>query len=270
MRIFVFNNLSCLLQGLQRYGMQRRGKFAINTNLQLTIFSLKKYNIFAVTFITIDHTFTISVLIKVTIHITPPWRSSSLAKFIIPLLLFPCYVRNILFRFHFYCHHGCTLIILKHLSDPRWGWFQEKIVQWKQIRDQKLNLGSTMGSFSTPNSLSQHHFLCFSAKRGRADPFPNYLTKIKEVRPIIFQDLIEWIDNNPKIWNIFVQFPEVGRILTHFPLYQASIFSIESHPIQFSGSLLIPISSILESCNPTYLNPTSLNNSKVCQTFHHF
>ena len=86
------DNLSCLLQGLQRYGMQRRGKFAINTNLQLTIFSLKKYNIFAVTFITIDHTFTISVLIKVTIHIT---RSSSLAKFIIPLLLSPCYVRNI-------------------------------------------------------------------------------------------------------------------------------------------------------------------------------
>ena len=75
---------------------------------------------------------------------------------------------------------------------------------------------------------------------------------------------------NPKIWNISIQFPEVGRILTHFPLYQASIFSIESHPIQFSGSLLIPISSILESCNPTFLNPTSLNNSKVCQTFHHF
>ena len=149
-------------------------------------------NIFTVTFITIDHTFTISVLIKVTIHITPPWRSSSLAKFIIPLLLSPCYVRNISFRFHFYFHHGCTLILLKHVSDPRWGWFQEKIVQWKQIRDQKLNLGSTMGSFSTPNSLSQHHFLCFSAKRGRADPFPNYLTKIKEVRPIIFQDLIEW------------------------------------------------------------------------------
>ena len=152
--------------------------------------------------------------------------------------------------------HLCNLLSFssKFPADKKPSSLWRKILQWKQIRDQKLNLGSTMGSFSTPNSLSQHHFLCFSAKRGRADPFPNYLTKIKEVRPIIFQDLIEWIDNNPKIWNIFVQFPEVGRILTHFPLYQASIFSIESHPIQFSGSLLIPISSILESCNsPPYI-----------------
>ena len=231
-----------MLKGLHCYGMQRRGKFAINTNLQLTIFSLKKYNIFAVTFITIDHTFTISVLIKVTIHITPPWRSSSLARFIIPLLLSPCYVRNISFRFHFYFHHGCTLLLLKHVSDPRWGWFQEKIVQWKQIRDQKLNLGSTMGSFSTPNSLSQHHFLCFSAKRGRADPFPNYLTKIKEVRPIIFQDLIEWRDTIQKyeifpfnfqrlegFWPIFHFIKRVSFQLSPIQSNSAAAYSFQFH-----------------------------------------
>ena len=54
-------------------------------------------------------------------------------------------------------------------------------------------------------------------------------------------------------------FKEVRRIETHFPLYQASIFSIEFHPIQFS--LLIPISSILESCNPARFSLCTISNS---------
>ena len=54
-------------------------------------------------------------------------------------------------------------------------------------------------------------------------------------------------------------YKEVRRIVTHFPLYQASIFSIEFHPIQFS--LLIPISSILESCNPARFSLCTISNS---------
>ena len=194
-------------------------------------------NIFTVTFITIDQTIDIY-----NNTYNAPLAFKIIEKFIIPLLLSPCYVRNISFRFHFCFHHGCTLLLLKHLSDPRWGWFQEKIVQWKQIRDQKLNLGSTMGSFSTPNSLSQHHFLCFSAKRGRADPFPNYLTKIKEVRPIFFQDLIEWIDTIQKyeifpfnfqrlegFWPIFHFIKRVSFQLSPIQSNSAAAYSFQFH-----------------------------------------
>ena len=79
--------------------------------------------------------------------------------------------------------HLCNLLSFssKFPADKKPSSLWRKILQWKQIRDQKLNLGSTMGSFSTPNSLSQHHFLCFSAKRGRTDPFPNYLTTMSDV-----------------------------------------------------------------------------------------
>ena len=157
-------------------------------------------------------------------------------------LTFSMLCKKYTFRFHFYFHHGCTLLLLKHVSDSRWGWFQEKIVQWKQIRDQKLNLGSTMGSFSTPNSLSQHHFLCFSAKRGRADPFPNYLTKIKEVRPIIFQVLIEWRDTIQKyeifsfnfqrlegFWPIFHFIKRVSFQLSPIQSNSAAAYSFQFH-----------------------------------------
>ena len=139
---------------------------------------------------------------------------------------------------------------------------------------------------TNPGSKTQsglNNGIFFHSKLPFTTSFPLFLRQKREGWPISqlshkdkrseahnFSSLDRVKRYNPKIWNISIQFPEVGRILTHFPLYQASIFSIESHPIQFSGSLLIPISSILESCNPTYLNPTSLNNSKVCQTFHHF
>ena len=38
-------------------------------------------------------------------------------------LTFSMLCKKYTFRFHFYFHHGCTLLLLKHLSDPRWGWF---------------------------------------------------------------------------------------------------------------------------------------------------
>ena len=139
---------------------------------------------------------------------------------------------------------------------------------------------------TNPGSKTQsglNNGIFFHSKLPFTTSFPLFLRQKREGWPISqlshkdkrseahnFSSLDTVKGHNPKIWNIFVQFPEVGMILTHFPLYQASIFSIESHPIQFSGSLLIPISSILESCNPTCLNPSSLNNSKVCHTFHQF
>ena len=139
---------------------------------------------------------------------------------------------------------------------------------------------------TNPGSKTQsglNNGIFFHSKLPFTTSFPLFLRQKREGWPISqlshkdkrseahnFSSLDTVKGYNPKIWNIFVQFPEVGMILTHFPLYQASIFSIESHPIQFSGSLLIPISSILESCNPTYLNTSSLNNSKVCQTFLQF
>ena len=133
---------------------------------------------------------------------------------------------------------------------------------------------------TNPGSKTQsglNNGIFFHSKLPFTTSFPLFLRQKREGWPISqlshkdkrseahnFSSLDTVKGYNPKLWNIFVQFPEVGMILTHFPLYQASIFSIESHPIQFSGSLLIPISSILESCNPTNLNPSSLNNSKVC------
>ena len=140
--------------------------------------------------------------------------------------------------------HLCNLLSFssKFPADKKPSSLWRKILQWKQIRDQKLNLGSTMGSFSTPNSLSQHHFLCFSAKRGRADPFPNYLTKIKEVRPIIFQDLIEWIDTIQKyeifpfnfqrlegFWPIFHFIKRVSFQLSPIQSNSAAAYSFQFH-----------------------------------------
>ena len=45
----------------------------------------------------------------------------------------------------------------------------------------KTQSGLNNGIFFHSKLLSQHHFLCLPAKRGRADPFPNYLATIKRI-----------------------------------------------------------------------------------------
>ena len=65
------------------------------------------------------------------------------------------------------------LTICFFLADKCLLW--RKIVEGKQVRDQKLNLSSTMGSFSTWNSFQNIISFVSSPKERAADPFPNYL-----------------------------------------------------------------------------------------------
>ena len=195
-----------------------------------------------------------------------PLAFNIIEKFIIPLLLSPCYVRNISFRFHFYFHSSSFETCLR----PKMGLVPRENCPMKTNPGSKTQSGLNNGIFFHSKLPFTTSFPLFLRQKREGWPISQLSHKDKRSEAHNFSSLDTVKGHNPKIWNIFVQFPEVGMILTHFPLYQASIFSIESHPIQFSGSLLIPISSILESCNPTCLNPSSLNNSKVCHTFHQF
>ena len=95
-------------------------------------------NIFTVTFITTDQTKDIYNNTYYT-----PLAFNIIEKFIIPLLLSPCYVRNITFRFHFYFHSSSFETCLR----PKMGLVPRENCPMKTNPGSKTQSGLNNGIF---------------------------------------------------------------------------------------------------------------------------